>query len=60
MVSDTLDEDALRKMFRKGLEKLRGCHVEVHLHDLMTVRGDVSRIKRWAEIASEEAEKAAH
>jgi len=46
-------------MFRDGLEQLKGCHVELHLHDLMTVRGDVSRIIRWTEIAREEADRVA-
>lgn len=58
MVSDTLNEDALRRQFREGLDKLKGCHVELHMHDLMTVRGDIPRIFRWAEIAREEAERA--
>jgi hypothetical protein len=59
MVSDNFDEQALRKLLRDGLEQLKGCHVEIHLHDLMTVRGDVSRISRWSEIASEEADRVA-
>ncbi len=59
MASDSFDEEALRKMFRDGLEQLKGCHVELHLHDLMTVRGDVSRIIRWTEIAREEADRVA-
>ncbi len=59
MISDNFNEDALRKLIRDGLEKLKGCHVEVHLHDLMSVRGDVSRICRWAEIAREEADRVA-
>lgn len=58
MASFSFDEDALRKIIRDGLEKLKGCQVEIHLHDLMTVCGDVSRIYRWAEIASEEAVRA--
>jgi hypothetical protein len=57
MVSDRLDEQALRRQFREGLDKLRGCHVELHLHDLMTVRGDLSRLFRWTQIAREEAER---
>lgn len=56
MVSDRLDEQALRRMFREGFAKLRGCQVELHMHDLMTVRGDIPRILRWTRIAREEAE----
>ena len=52
------DEDLQRKQIREGLEKLRGCQVEVHMHEPMTVQGDVSRISRWAQIAREEAERA--
>lgn len=58
MVSEQLNEQALRKLFRDGFEKLRGCHVELHMHDLMTVRGDIPRIFRWSQIAMEEAERA--
>lgn len=58
MISDKLDENALRRQFREGFEKLKGCHVELHMHDLMTVRGDIPRIFRWTQIAREEAERA--
>ncbi len=40
-------------------EKLKGCQVEVHMHEPMTVQNDISRISRWAEIALEEAERIA-
>jgi len=53
------DEGQQRKQLREGLDKLRGCHVEVHMHEPMTVQGDVSRISRWAQIAREEAERVA-
>jgi len=53
------DEDRQREQLREGLEKLRGCQVEVHMHEPMTVQGDVSRISRWAEIARQEAEQVA-
>lgn len=58
MVSEQLDDGALRRQFREGFEKLAGCHVELHMHDLMTVRGDISRIVRWTKIAREEADRA--
>jgi hypothetical protein len=58
MISEKLNEQALRQQFRDGLDKLKGCHVELHLHDLMTVRGDLSRLFRWSQIALEEAERA--
>lgn len=59
MIADRFDDQALRNLLRDGLEQLRGCHVEVHLHDLMSVRGDVTRISRWTEIAREEADRIA-
>ena len=53
------DEDRQREQLREGLEKLRGCQVEVHMHEPMTVHNDITRISRWAEIAVQEAERVA-
>jgi len=53
------DEDLQRTQLREGLEKLRGCNVEVHMHEPLTVQNDPARIARWAEIALQEAERAA-
>ena len=53
--SERFDEDQQRRQIREGFEKLKGCNVEVHMHEPMTVQGDVTRIARWAEIAREEA-----
>lgn len=53
------DEDKQRRQIRDGLEKLKGCQVEIHMHEPMTVQGDVARIARWAEIAREEAGRVA-
>ena len=55
----SFDENAQREQLRDGLEKLRGCQVEVHMHEPMTVQNDISRISRWAEIARQEAERVA-
>lgn len=55
----SFDEEAQRRQLREGLEKTKGCQVEVHMHEPMTVYNDISRISRWAEIARQEAEKAA-
>jgi hypothetical protein len=57
MARDCFSEEAQRRQIREGFEALRGCQVEVHLHDLMTVRNDVSRIFKWTKIAREEAER---
>jgi hypothetical protein len=59
MVCDGFDPDRVRALLRDGLEKTRGCAVEVHLHEPMTVEGDLSRVSRWAAIAREEAERIA-
>jgi len=54
VASAHFDEDQQRRQLRGGFDKLKGCNVEVHMHEPMTVQGDVARIARWAEIAREE------
>jgi len=54
----TFNEEAQRRQLREGLEKLRGCQVEVYMHEPMTVNSDIARIAEWAEIAVQEAERA--
>ena len=53
------NEDQQRAQLREGLEKLKGCQVEVHMHEPMTVQNDIQRISKWAEIAIQEAERVA-
>jgi hypothetical protein len=53
------DEEAQGRQLREGLAKLKGCHVEVHMHEPMTVHSDTKRISRWVELALREAERAA-
>jgi hypothetical protein len=55
----SFDEERQHRQLREGLEKLRGCQVECFLHEPMTVQNDIARISRWAEIAVQEAERAA-
>lgn len=55
----SFDEERQRRQVREGLEKLRGCQVELYMHEPMTVQNDIARISRWAEIAVQEAERAA-
>jgi len=59
VAGERFSEEAQRRQIREGLEKLKGCRVEVHMHEPMTVQGDVSRISQWAKIAREEAERVA-
>jgi len=51
------DEQAQRKQLREGLAKLRGCNVEVHMHEPMTVQNDLRRVSTWTQIAKEEIER---
>lgn len=54
------DPDQARKNIRGFLDQAEGrCHVELIMKDVSTVRYDPKRIWSWAEIAMEEAEKAA-
>ena len=59
IVQPSFDEDAQRRQLREGLEKLKGCQVEIHMHEPMTVQNDISRISKWSDIAVQEAERIA-
>jgi hypothetical protein len=59
IAAEHFDEEAQRKQLREGLAKLQGCHVEVFMHEPMTVHHEITRVFRWAEIALQEAERAA-
>lgn len=56
-VTVSFDEEAIRKQIRKGLEESKGCIVDIMLKDIMHVDGEPSRLKRWVEIAMDEAER---
>ena len=56
IASERFDEDAQRRQVREGFAKLKGCNMEVFMHEPMTVRGEIERVHRWVEIAREEAE----
>jgi hypothetical protein len=49
------DEAKIRRILRENLEAMRGCHVHIHLKDIETVEGDITRLTRWVEIVREEA-----
>lgn len=57
IASKRFDEQSQRKQLREGLAKLRGCNVEVHMHEPMTVHNDIQRVLTWARIAKEEVER---
>jgi hypothetical protein len=48
-----------REAIRRTLERMEGCAVEIVLKDISTVRREPGRLAEWAQIAVEEAERAA-
>lgn len=57
-VTVSFDEDQIARETRQGLDRSRGCVVDVMLKDIMSVGGDRSRLKRWVEIVRKEADRA--
>jgi hypothetical protein len=57
IAAGSFNEEAQRKQIREGLARLEGCNVEVHLHEPMTVHGDLERVRTWVRIAREESLK---
>lgn len=55
IASEQFDEQAQRRQLRDGMGKLKGCNFEVHMHEPMTVHGDLDRVKRWVGLAREVA-----
>ncbi len=53
------DPETLRAQLREGLERLRGCHVQIVLRELQTLAGHMDRLHVWTRLAIEEAEKIA-
>lgn len=48
-----MDEDALRRDFKRICEAASGCLFEIAQREVMTLRGDVARGRRYVEIAKE-------
>lgn len=59
LAGERFNAELQRKRIREGFEALRGCQIELHLHDAMTMRGDPDRLHQWTRIAREEAERLA-
>jgi len=57
IAAEHFNEEAQRKQLREGLAKLAGCNIEVHMHEPMSVQGDLERVRTWVRIAKEEAGK---
>jgi len=54
---DSFHPDAARQQLVEFLDTARGCHVELIMKDISTVRYDPKRLWEWAEIAMEVAEE---
>jgi len=56
LAEDDWHPERARQDLRDFLEKSRGCHVELIMKDISTVRRQPQRLWEWARIAMEEAE----
>jgi hypothetical protein len=54
---DTWRPDIARQELREFLEKARGCHVEIIMKDISTVRYQPQRLWEWEKIAMELAQE---
>jgi len=57
LAEDEWHPERARKDLRDFLERARGCHVELIMKDISTVRRQPQRLWEWATIAMEEAER---
>lgn len=57
MVCCGWSEERVRTIIKKGLDDSKGCCVHIHLKDIETVEGDLSRLSRWTAIVRSIAEK---
>jgi hypothetical protein len=55
MISCGFDEDQIGRLLRQGLDDAKGCRVHIHLKDVETVEGDLTRMPRWVQIARQAA-----
>jgi len=56
LCGSTVDWSGAENLIRETLRIARGCHVEIIMKDLQNLNGDISRLKKWAEIAIRAAE----
>ena len=56
LAEDDWDVERARRNLRRVLEQTRGCHVEVIMKDVSTVRRQPQRLWEWARMAREEVE----
>ncbi|MGD0999378.1 MAG: hypothetical protein ABSA67_01655 [Candidatus Brocadiia bacterium] len=50
MVCCGWNEAKIRRILREGLEAAKGCHLIIHLKDIETLEGDLSRLARWTKL----------
>ena len=53
MVCGEFNQDKIRRLLREDLCNMRGTHMQINLKDIETVDGDLSRLKRWTQLARE-------
>jgi hypothetical protein len=54
LAMDVFDEDRIRRGIRRDLEVTKDCCLEIIMKDTHTIRGDASRLSRWARMVREE------
>ncbi len=57
LAMDAWNPDLARKELHEAMEKARGCHVEIIMKDITTVRNEPRRLWEWETIAMEVAEQ---
>ncbi len=57
MVSSGFNEDLINQIIRNGLKKAKGCIVHIHLKDIETIEGDLSRLSKWVRIVRNVTDK---
>jgi hypothetical protein len=57
MICAGFNRDDVAKVLLDGLQKARGCRVDVMLKDISTVQGEPERLKQWIDVAKEAAAK---
>jgi hypothetical protein len=57
LASTVFDEPTIRKYVQDGLEKTRGCNLEIIMKDNHTIGNDPNRVVRWVQIVREEIDR---
>jgi hypothetical protein len=58
MICCGFDEGRVRRIIGQGLAACKGGYPHIHLKDIETVEGDVSRLSRWVNVVRNVAERA--